>query len=87
MGKALLILALILFLGSITLSGCIQEGAATGVLILQITDAPAKLDISKALVPLPEICLLGLSLYLILVGHQLFAILKRQSLPPPEYIH
>lgn len=47
MKKALLLLAIVSIV-SITLSGCIQEG--TGILVLQITDAPGDLNITKALV-------------------------------------
>ena len=47
MRKALLLLVVVSIV-SITLSGCIQEG--TGTLVLQITDAPGDLNITKALV-------------------------------------
>ena len=50
--KFILLSSLILVL--VMLSGCIQEGVV-GTLVLQITDAPPDLDITKALVNISHI--------------------------------
>lgn len=57
--RLLLIFVLILLLT--ILSGCIQEG--TGTLLLQITDAPSDLNITKALINISHI-----EVHLIMVG-------------------
>ena len=48
MKKGLLVLVIGALIASVGLSGCIGEGE--GLLILKITDAPAQLNISEALV-------------------------------------
>lgn len=52
MEKLLLMLAL-LSITVVVLSGCISEGR--GVLVLQITDAPPELDISKAMITISNV--------------------------------
>ena len=48
MKKYAIIILIVLLLATSYFSGCIQDG--TGLLVLQITDVPAELNISEALV-------------------------------------
>lgn len=71
MEKVLVLLAL-LSIGLVALSGCTYEG--TGTLVLQITDAPPELDISKALVTISsiEVHLIGSGWYPIVENNKTF---------------
>ena len=45
----------LLFIGTILISGCDQEPRTTGTLVMEITDAPSELNIEKALVTISNV--------------------------------
>ncbi len=45
----------LVFIGTIFISGCVQEHGTTGNLVMQITDAPSELNIEKALVTISNV--------------------------------
>ncbi len=49
------LLITILVIGIVALSGCVQSQSETGTLVMRITDAPAALNIEKALVTISNV--------------------------------
>jgi hypothetical protein len=49
------LLIAVLVIGMIALSGCVQSQSETGTLVMKITDAPADLNIEKALVTISDV--------------------------------
>ena len=81
MKNSIIIIVVILNLLVVGFSGCIINGEGKGVLMLQITDAPPKLKITKALVNISniEVHLIATGWYTIIGKEQTFDLIQLKN--------
>ena len=80
MKKAIILIVVILTLLVVGLSGCLN-GEGTGMLIIQITDAPPELEITKALINISsiEVHLIATGWYTVVSEKQTFDLIQLKN--------
>jgi hypothetical protein len=81
MKNPIILIAVILNILAIGLSGCIINGEGKGVLMLQITDAPPEIKITKALINISniEVHLIATGWYTVIGEEQTFDLIQLQN--------